>query len=202
MPTAVLTSYFAATVYNGSTGQTTAGLGSAGADVIAAALFAGLIPNYLGVTDPGQKTAVLLAASTDVDRSMPFQGRRYDTLYQTNEFPRVAYEPSNALLPNTGAAGIPGGSAWGSTIWNIDPDTLQPVVPPEVLQAVVYQADYLAGGGGSNSRTRDQFQGVKASKAGDLSEEYDLGNEGLRTLICPRAYQLIRRYRLTSGRYL
>ncbi len=95
------------------------------ADAIAATILRSLIPAYLALTgstgDVATKTAALLTASGDVDEAFYYQGRRYDTLNQVNEFPRVAREPSTVTIPNIGVA-MPG-TPWGVIVWDLDPVT-------------------------------------------------------------------------------
>jgi hypothetical protein len=169
------------------------------ADLIAGGIPPTLIPAYNALTDGATKADLITQASIDIDRAMRYQGRRYDTIRQVTEFPRVSYEPSNAILPNTGAAGIPGGSAFGSTIWDVDPVTLNIVIPSRVLQAVIHQANYLAGG--ENSQVTDQFIGVTSQGTGSLHRSYGK-SKALETGLCRRAYQVMQFYRLTSGRYM
>ncbi len=173
---------------------------AADAAVIAATLPAGSIAAYLALTDVPTIIGLLTQASYDIDHAMRYQGRRYDTITQATEFPRVAYEPSNAILPNTGAAGIPGGSAFGSTIWDVDPITLNIQVPVAVTVAVVCQANYLATG--DDPALDDQFKGIKSLKAGGIARDFDRSNLFLSSGLCRRAYALMWRYRLTSGRLL
>jgi hypothetical protein len=170
------------------------------ADVLAATLPAAAIAAYLALTDAGIKTDLLTQASYDIDHAMRYQGRRYDTISQDTEFPRVAYEPSNAILPNTGAAGIPGGSAFGSTIWDVDPLTLAIQVPVAVTVAVLYQANYLATG--DDPALDDQYKGIQSLKAGGIARDFNRSNHFLSSGLCRRAYALMWRYRLTSGRYM
>jgi hypothetical protein len=170
------------------------------ADALAATLPATTIPAYLALTDATIKANLLTQASYDVDHGIRYQGRRYNTISQDTEFPRVAYEPSNAILPNTGAAGIPGGSAFGSTIWDVDPLTLNIQVPVAVNVAVLYQANYLATG--EDPALDDQYKGIKSLRTGGIARDFERSNHFLFSGLCRRAYALLWRYRLTSGRIL
>ena len=178
---------------------------SSDADAIAATLPASLLPNYLASVDPA-KTAALLQASIDVDRAHRWQGRKYDSINQANEFPRVAFEPSNAILPYPGAAappGLPGGPGFGATIWDWDATTLTVVVPQHVLTAVIYQADFILGPSLGNQRRLDaQYSGVRSQGAGDIREEYAPRSKGVETGLCRRAEQMVRKYRLVTGRMI
>ena len=170
---------------------------NADADAIAALLPAALIPAYLALSDATAKADLLAAASYDIDTACRFQGRKYDVISQVLEFPRVAYESSTRILPNTGP--VPIASAWSDVVWDFDPVALVAVVPAKVLMAVIYQANYLAGG--EDSRVNDQFVGLKGERVGSLSAEYG-PSEAMKTGLCRRAWQLVKRYRLQSGRLL
>ncbi len=169
------------------------------ADALAAALPAALVSSYVAVADAGGRAALLLQASDDVDRAMRYQGRRYDSTAQATEFPRVAYEPSNAVLPNVGSLGV-GGGAWGSTVWDYDVATGLPVVPPAVLAAVLYQAAYLAAGEGDDAD--DQHRGIRGRGTGSVRQEADLANRFNESGLCRRAWRQVWRYRLTGGRLM
>jgi hypothetical protein len=176
---------------------------NAAADAIAATIPAALIPAYLAVTDAGQKTAILLRASSDIDTNPnKYQGRRFDVLNQLNEFPRWAREPSNhpyfaQFGYITGA--LPAGIFWGDEVWDVDPNSLLAVVPNDVLVACIYQANFIAKGG--SRRLNDQHEGVVDVSTGPLRETYKDG-AGLRTGLCRDAYLLIKKYQLSGGRLL
>ncbi len=73
-------------------------------------------------------------------------------------------------------------------------------MPAKVLQAVIYQADFLLRGG--DGRQDDQYAGVKSIQTGNLSESYELKNMGTETGLCRRAYQLLRGYQRATGKLL
>jgi type II secretory pathway component PulK len=167
------------------------------ADAIAATLLPALIPFYLAITDAGIKTAALLQASGDIDLAFKYQGRRFDPVNQLNEFPRIARDPSTVTIPNVGA--FPAGTTWGQIVWDLDPTTLQPIVPGKVLQAVIYQANFISSPAGTGI-TDAQFAGVKLEKIGTAVREYELKNPGLDTGLCRRAWLIMRLYKIATGK--
>lgn len=170
----------------------------AAADAVAATLPAALIPNYLGASDD-KKIAWLLQASRDVDNARKYQGRRYDPINQVNEFPRVAYETLSQFSQNFQTLPvIPGG---GNVVWDYDNTAKAPVVPADVLAAVIYQADFIGGGGDED--VDSQFSGIREKRTGDLGVSYgSVPSAGSQTGLCRRSYQLTLRFALSSGRML
>lgn len=166
------------------------------ADALAATLPATLLGPYWAM-DAAQRSAALVQASLDVDASMRFQGRKYDAA-QEREFPRVAYEPSTRVSPTLGASS-------GGPVWDWDEETNTAVVPHAVLIAVVYQANDIATGG---TRLDDQHEGVRDQMLGPMREAYAGGansggsSDGLATGLCRRSLQMLKQYRLATGRLL
>ncbi len=163
------------------------------ASTLAATLPPTLLAAYLAAGEDGQASALLMA-SGDVDSAMRYQGRRLKP-DQVNEFPRLPYpEPS-----------IPGhrfgldGDWEDNRVWDLDPATHQPVVPPRVLQAVLFQADYLLRP--NNGRLDVQHEGLGAKSTGGVREEYG-GGPGVRSGLCRRAEQLVAFYALRTGRLI
>lgn len=178
-------------------------LGLADARALAATVPAALLTNFNSAND-SDATFALLQGSNDVDQGMRYQGRRYDmSNAQKLEFPRTAYEANSRVREQS--AGIiplpPFGPGWTDTVWDWDTAHNVAVVPPNVLLAVLYQANWILGGVGEE-RLNEQHAGVVATSGGGISEQYDKTAEGPRTGLCRRSYQLLWPYRLVSGRLL
>jgi hypothetical protein len=140
------------------------------------------------------KAAALARASDEVDRAMPYQGRRYGN-NQPREFPRLAFD--EPLLGDRDPA-APG----AAIVWDWDDAVAGPVVPREVRLAVLLQADSVLDGS-REARLDAQHDGVVYDLTGTLAESYKLNTgPGVTTGLCRRAWTLMRRYRLRSGRLL
>ena len=156
-------------------------------DVPEADELAELLPGltaYRAATDEA-KAAALDEASADVDAGMPYQGRKLDPA-QPREFPRVEDGPGGSAA--VGGFGVVGAAVGAST------------VPDDVLRATVYQADAILAGT-REPRLSAQHDGVVYELTGQLAESYkSTPGVGVRTGLCRRAWMLIRKYRLRSGR--
>jgi len=147
------------------------------------------------------KYAALAQATHDVEHGLRFQGRKY-IVDQVLEFPRVPWESSNPnQYPNTGPV------AWlrGDRIWDWSMELNQAIVPVRVKEAVLVQANSVLQG--SRAKRAEQIsQGLKGQRAGALSEEYAMesgaGDGPVGNVLCRAAFQLLRDYRLRSGRLL
>jgi hypothetical protein len=173
------------------------------ADAIAATL--ANVPNYAAAEDAPKAVAVQ-QASDEINRGMRYQGRRYDPT-QNNEFPRVAYDSSKQMALGLGLGPIgpigptgPEVFGLGIQIWDWDYTNGGAIVPPWVLQAVIIQADFDLGP--ANVRAETIHQGVRGQSTGGLREDYDRHADGVRTNLCRRAFMLMQRYRLASGRLI
>ena len=171
---------------------------SADGDAMAALIPAALIPAYLALSDATAKAVLLQQASADVDQAFRYQGRKYDTVNQVMQFPRISHDPSTTVIPNIGA--VPIGGSWGQIVWDLDPVTNQPIVPNAVYMAVLHQANFIAAGG--SSKLDSQFAGVKSERTGSNAADYDRANALLTTGLCRRAWMLMRYYQIKSGRLL
>lgn len=142
-----------------------------------------------------EKANALDAASRTIDTSMRYQGRKHDP-DQALEFPRVAFD-------GTTAAG--GGAATAEVVWDWDAVTSQAVIPSAVKQACLIEADeILQDLGGKSQRWRrldEQHQGVTFDLTGSMAEAYRKGTAPAgRSGLSRRAYELLSRYRLASGK--
>lgn len=172
-------------------------LASSEADTLAAALPG--LSSYKAASD-ADKSAALALATSDIDRGMRYQGRKFDPT-QTLEFPRVAFDAPNrvwnvewidfpVILPNCGAV-----------VWDWDSDNNVAIVPQNVKLACVYQADSILTGN-REERLSEQHDGVVQASNSGMQETYRQRNQapGLDTGLCRRAYLLLQRYRLATGR--
>jgi hypothetical protein len=159
----------------------------------------------------GSDAAVLagaVQASIDIDAAGPWQGRKYQiawgtTAEQVLEFPRVAYDDGAAWpwgypLPTTPT---PGG---GVVVWDWDVVNRVAVVPAKVEEACLYQSeDVLAGS--RAKRIQAIADGLASVATGSLSESYRTAlaaSGGVPGILCLRAEQIMKQYRLKQGRIL
>ena len=154
----------------------------------------GLI-SWSGASAPA-KAAALIRASDDVDHAVPYQGRRYTLCPpQPREFPRLAFEEPligmrDPALPAT------------AMIWDYDDATQDAVVPADVKQATLIQADAILTGT-RDARLDLQHDGVVYDQNGADAESYRRSTGmGLPTGLCRRAWLMIRHYRIKTGRLL
>jgi hypothetical protein len=142
-----------------------------------------------------QKTALLVRASDQID-ACRWQGRRYDSDpdVQAREFPRIVGE-----LPDDGSAGLPypGYPSRGGTVWDWDSEANAAVVPEAVERATWLQALSLLDPARA-ARLDDRHDGVASQSAGGASESYDPARGA--SPLCRRAWELLGRYRLRTGR--
>jgi hypothetical protein len=137
------------------------------------------------------KVAALLRASIDVDNAMPYQGRKYAS-DQSNEFPRVPYDEP------PGSAGFDRDPR--ASVWHWDAETNIPVVPEDVLSAVLLQAVSIISGN-REARLTAQHDGVVYDQTGSVAESYkQTDGPGVTTGLCRGAWILLRKYRLKSGK--
>jgi hypothetical protein len=166
-------------------------------DVVEATALAADLPDLSGwadATDPDRGAALELA-TLEVDAAMPYQGRRYDPA-QAREFPRIAEDA--APTPSSDAIVIV--PAGGAVVWDWDATTHEPVVPRDVKLAVLFQADSLLTNA-REPRLSAQHDGVVYQLTGTLAESYkQTPGPGVRTGLCRRAWVMLRKYRLRSGR--
>ena len=142
--------------------------------------------------DAPTKAKALERASIDVDRAMPYQGRKYDP-DQPNQFPRVPYD--GAASAGRGAGAVP-------AVWDWDAQANEAVVPQDVLLAVVFQADAELAGA-REARLAAQHDGVVYDLTGSLAESYkQTEGPGVATGLCRPAWMLMRKYRLAAGQLL
>jgi hypothetical protein len=127
----------------------------------------------------GDKAKALQLATIEIDVAMPYQGERYDTA-QLLEFPRRD----------------------GARIIDWDSEANQAVVPPNVKLATLLQAEEVLTSGRLD-RLSKVHQGIVYDQTAGMAESFKGGGEaGLRTMLSIRAYQIMRRYALRSGRLL
>jgi hypothetical protein len=167
------------------------------ADYLASMLPASMLTAWLSASATADaKSRALEQASSDVDAAGPFQGRKYVTS-QIRAFPRVAYETLPAGYVQQGRTGL------ADTVWDWDEATNAAVVPMDVKQAVLYQANAILAGG--RGRIQEAIHGGLASQSvGGMSESYRPGGsvtDGL-GVVCQPAAALLSRYRLRTGRLL
>lgn len=131
------------------------------------------------------RAAALVQATADIDSAMPYQGRPY-AAGQRLAFPRWND-------PAADRAGV-------GTVWAFDDETATAVVPDDVKQATLHQADAILAGT-REARLSAQHDGVVYELTGGVAESYKATpGPGVPTGLCRRAWVLMRRYRLSSGR--
>jgi hypothetical protein len=157
----------------------------------------------IGSTTDAQ-ASLLEQASLDVDAAGPYQGRKYDPS-QEREFPRVPYPASGdaTLYGATSAAG----AVLGDLVWDWDADTNAAVTPLNVKKAIAYQAAFLLTGAAQEAANRQAaiVSGLSSQSVSGMSESYQPGGAAGasgRSLLAPRALQLLRPYFLKTGKLL
>jgi hypothetical protein len=95
--------------------------------------------------------------------------------------------------------GIP--PAFGDIVADWDATALTAVVPPSVKAACVQQADSILAAT-REERLNEINDGVRVNSTGGASEQYSASAPGASTGLCRRAYQLLQKYKLASGRLL
>jgi hypothetical protein len=165
------------------------------ADALAASVL-GLL--QWGLSTATEKANALDAATRVVDTGLRYQGSRFDPC-QALEFPRVGYDGGGEAA----GAGRAGGAA--EVVWDWDAATGAVVIPPAVKQACLIEADEilqdLAGKSQRWRRLDEQHQGVTFDLTGSMAEAYRKGTAAAgRNGLSRRAYDLLSRYRLVSGR--
>jgi hypothetical protein len=164
-------------------------------DVPEADDLAGVLPGLAAfrAADDAEKAAALDEATKDIDSAMPYQGRKLDTA-QLLEFPRLIDEPLRATSNARSTTVDP------TLVWDWDDDADAAVVPEDVRRATLYQADSILAGE-REARIAAQHDGVVYELTGGLAESYkSTAGPGVPTGLCRRAWLLMRRYRLRSGR--
>ena len=141
-----------------------------------------------GTAIASDKTKALDAASRVVDTAMRYQGRKHDPA-QLLEFPRIAYDAAPLA----------------EAVWDWDATAGAAVIPPAVKQACLLEADEilqdLAGKSQRWRRLDEQHQGVTFDLTGSMAEAYRKGTAPAgRTGLSRRAFDLLSRYRLVTGR--
>lgn len=168
------------------------------ADAIAATLLASMLPNY-NAANSSNKLLALQQATLDLDLATRWQGRKFCYM-QTLEFPRLLQDPGVRFGPwGIGWYGQIESGGFGSDVADWDWTNQVAIVPPKVLTAIVFQADYVLGGG-MEARLDDIHSGVRGQSTGGASENYDATAPGAKTSLCRRAWKLVERYQLMTGR--
>lgn len=145
------------------------------------------LPAFLSASD-SDKTRALERASREIDTAMPYQGRRY-VITQPRQFPRWRDEPPSAGIAIDSAL-----------LWDADGGVA--IVPADVKESTLYQADAILAGS-REARLAAQHDGVVYELTGTLAESYKSSSgPGVRSGLCRRAWMLMQRYRLQSGRLL
>lgn len=172
----------------------------------AARTLAASIPGLSGrVVDVSTSDATLIAALEEatlrIDSAGPWQGRKYDTLpgAQPREFPRVPYDDESLDVGYPYPNGALANGRAPLLVWDLDANG-QPIVPTTVLRAVVIEADAILAGDAHTARRQDR-DGLASQAIAGASESYRDVSDGSARL-CVRAADLLRRYRLTTGRLL
>jgi hypothetical protein len=166
------------------------------ADAIAATMVA--LVAYPSASDQAKANA-LAQASFEIDKGERWQGRMF-VFTQTTEFPRAAYDSSRRSLVGYGPVG-PAGFGIGDTVWDWDYDNNVAIVPPNVYLAVIYQADSIMQGI-RDARLDATHDGIRSQGTGPLREDYRQMGASVEIVLCRRAWNLMKRYTLTSGRMM
>ena len=145
-----------------------------------------------------EKTNALDAATKLIDGALRYQGRKFDPA-QSLQFPRAV----NGGVVTAG--GCPSSACALVGIWDWDELAQAAVVPAVVKQACLIEADeMLQDLKGKSQRWRrldEQHQGVTFDQAGAAAEAYRKGTPAAgRSGLSRRAYDLLRRFKLSSGR--
>lgn len=181
---------------------TTAALGSSTADsyqsVDAMNTLAGTVVGLAawGTATSEEKAKAATLATADIDSAMRYQGRKYDQS-QARAFPRLAYD---GPLPLTTYPAMTAAQAAAGEVWDWDADQDAAIVPADVLLAHLYQSDWILSGGPASLDAA--HRGLVSQTTGRLSETYDTAAPAAATGLCRRAWQLLKKYRLRSGRIL
>jgi hypothetical protein len=136
-------------------------------------------------------------AAIDIDGEA-FQGMKYDR-DQLRKFPR--YKRSSARGETYPTPSTP------SLVWDWNNETNTAVIPRDVKLANIFQVQWNTSAAGKKSRNRIEAiqSGLTSQKIGSAEEQYvgsskNPGGEGARlSLLCQRAQQLLKKYRLKSG---
>jgi hypothetical protein len=149
----------------------------------------------------GAKGRALVAASLDVDRAMRYQGRKYDPT-QILEFPRVAYTSSDGYGGVTLQAATLQAVQGGDVVWDWDLDDNVAIVPPNVLKAVLYQADSILTGD-RDGRLQAIADGVASQQIGSASESYfKAASSAGPSPLAQQANRIMEFYRIRQGSVL
>ena len=145
-----------------------------------------------------EKANALDAATKLIDGALRYQGSKYDWA-QSLQFPRGVH----AGMVGVGRSPAPVCALL--TIWDWDDATQAAVVPTVVKQACLIEADeILQDLKGKSQRWRrldEQHQGVTFDQTGAAAEAYRKGTPAAgRSGLSRRAYELLRRFKLSSGR--
>jgi hypothetical protein len=168
-------------------------------------LVAGLptsVAGGLAALSDAELTALAYQASADVDNAMRYQGRKVDPT-QVMEFPRVAYSSTPGVnqfgMPLAGPASLP--LVADSVVWDWDETTQAAVVPAAVKLAVIHQMVWILTPGNAE-RWAAIRSGLASQGIGSGNESYAADAAQRVTGLAPRAEQVMRRYRLATGRLL
>ena len=144
-----------------------------------------------------EKANALDAATRLIDGALRYQGRKFDAA-QALQFPRV----DGGCATGAGAATA---SGCGDAVWDWDAATQSAVIPTNVKEACLIEADeILQDLKGKSQRWRrldGQHQGVTYDRTGAAAEAYRKGTPAVgRSGLSRRAFELLSRYRLSTGR--
>ena len=156
-----------------------------------------LVSDFLAAAS-GVQAAQLQQATWEID-SQRWQGRRYDPRQQF-EFPRVAYESASRVQPQ-GIITFTFAPAPSDIVWDWDATNSVCVVPQRVLVACLYQASSNINGA-RLGRLDEMHDGVIEAANSGLSEKRDpkVAGQDSGLSLCRAAWDLLRNYRLVSGR--
>lgn len=150
------------------------------------------------------REAAMLLASSDVDVSSRWQGRKYDPL-QVREFPRLAYADGCADRLHVSTPAWIGVIGCGGVVWDWDATTQMAIVPGDVKLAVLYQANAIIDGKLAAAK-EEQAIGIASKAAGSVSVSFRdpaaLAAVGGLDGLCDRASRLMKRFVLRTGQLL
>ena len=158
--------------------------------VAAAAGLAAQLPPLAAwaAADDAARAAALAMASSRLDGSRRYQGRRVDP-DQPLEFPRFVGPPRGQVI-------------YAGGVWQYDTAVDAPTVPHQVELACLLEADSILAGSRA-VRLEAQHDGLASQSVGGMSESYrpPVGPGGV-PLLGLEADRLMDRYRLRTGRVL
>lgn len=144
--------------------------------------------------------AVLGLASNDVDRAMPYQGRKYAPL-QVLEFPRIPYGSFTRRDQNMPVGAELALNSPALMVWDWDATNNVPIVPDAVKLACLLQGAWImsADGKAATKRLEAIRSGLASQQIGTAQEAYNLAAATAGGGLCQRSGQIMATYALRSG---